>query len=481
MTERLSALDAAFFYLEDSTAPGHVGGLSVFARPRAGLDYEALVRLVEQRIALVPRYRQKVREVPGRLARPVWVDDTDFDITYHVRRSALPKPGSDAQLHDLVARLTSRPLDRSRPLWEMYLVEGLDKGRIAVITKTHQAMVDGVAALEIGQVILDVTASPRATREALWMPEPEPGAVQMVADAVVEAVQRPGEVLGTARLAVRDVTAGVSRVAEVLGGAASMAAGLVRTAASPAPTSPLNVAISRQRRYSVARTRLADYRAVRAAHGGTVNDVVLTVVTGAMRNWLLSRGESVTASTTVKAMVPMSVTTDGEPVRGGQHPATGLGNQVSSFVVDLPAGEPNPVVRLSQVAHATRVHADSGRSVSADALVRLGGFAPPTLHALGARAAGSLSRRAFNVLITNVPGPQFPLYASGARMLEMYPVVPLAHNQALTIGLTSYNGGVFYGLNADRDAMPDVDVLATLITEALEELLGTVHELRGTS
>ncbi len=473
MTVRLTALDASFFYLEEGTAPRHVGGLSVFARPRSGFDYEALVRLVEQRISLVPRYRQKVREVPGRLARPVWVDDTDFDITYHVRRSALPKPGSDAQLHDLVARLTSRPLDRSRPLWEMYLVEGLARGRIAVITKTHQAMVDGVAALEIGQVILDVTARPRDTREALWMPEPEPGGVALVAGAVVEAVQRPGEAVDTLRWAVRDAAATVGKVAEAVGGVADAVGGVLRTATRPASTSPLNVAISRQRRFTVAKTRLEDYRAVRAVHGGTVNDVMLAVVAGAMRNWLLSRGEPVTASTTVRAMVPMSVTGDVHGVSGGA--AVGApGGQVSSFLVDLPAGEPNPVMRLSQVAHATRVHAESGRSVGAESLVRLTGFSPPTLHAMGARVAATLSRRMFNVLITNVPGPQFPLYATGARMLEMYPVIPLSRNQALTIGLTSYDGGVFYGLNADRDAMSDVEVLAALISESLEELVGTV-------
>ena len=473
MNDRLSAVDASFLYLEDSTAPQHVGGVSVFARPRSGFDYEALVRLVEQRISLVPRYRQKVREVPGRLARPVWVDDTDFDVTYHVRRSALPKPGSPEQLHDLVARLTSRPLDRSRPLWEMYLVEGLARGRFAVITKTHQAMVDGVSALEISQVILDVTATPRDTRDALWMPRPEPGSVQLVTDAVLEAVQRPGEAVDTVRWAVRDAAATVGRVAEAVGGVVETIGGVLRTATSPAPTSPLNVAISRQRRFAVAATRLADYRAVRSAHGGTVNDVVLAVVAGAMRNWLLSRGESVTASTTIKAMVPMSVTGEANGVPGGV-PSGEPGSQVSSFVVNLPAGEPNPVMRLSQVAHATRVHAESGRSVGADTLARMSGFAPPTLHAVGARVAGSLARRTFNVLVTNVPGPQFPLYATGAKMLEMYPVVPLSRNQALTIGLTSYDGGVYYGLNADRDAMGDVEVLASLITEALEELVGTV-------
>ncbi len=470
MADRLSAVDASLFLLDDGTTPQHVGGLSIYARPRSGFDYEALVRLVEHRISLVPRYRQKVREVPGHLARPVWVDDTDFDITYHVRRSALPKPGNDLQLQDLVARLTSRQLDRTRPLWEMYLVEGLARGRFAIITKTHQAMVDGVSALEIGQVILDVSAKPRRTREALWMPQPGPGSVQLVTDAVLEAVQRPGEALDTVRWAVRDVTETVGKVGGTVVDALGAVGLALRSAARPAPTSPLNVAISRQRRFAAARTRLDDYRAVRDAHGGTVNDVVLTVVAGAMRGWLLSRGESVTASTTVRAMAPMSVTSD-----AGTSAAVGSpGAQVQQFLVDLPVGEGNPVVRLSQVAHATAVHAESGRSVGADTLARLTGFAPPTLHAMGSRVAGTLTRRAFNVLVTNVPGPQVPLYATGARMLEMYPVVPLAQLQALTIGLTSYDGGVYFGLNADRDAMGDVDVLAALIVESLEELVGTI-------
>ncbi|MEO6880733.1 MAG: wax ester/triacylglycerol synthase family O-acyltransferase [Mycobacteriaceae bacterium] len=477
MTDRLSAVDASLFYLDDGTAPQHVAGLSVFARPRSGFDYEALVRLVEHRIALVPRYRQKVREVPARLARPVWVDDADFDITYHVRRSALPKPGSDAQLHDLVARLVSRQLDRTRPLWEMYLVEGLARGRFAIITKTHEAMVDGVSALEIGQVILDVTAKPRHTREELWMPAPGPGSMQLLTDAALEAVTSPGEAVDAVRWATRDATRTAEKAVDLVGGALGMVGLALRTATRPAPTSPLNARISRQRRFAVARTRLDDYRAVRERHGGTVNDVVLAVVAGAMRGWLLSRGESVTAATTVRAMAPMSVTSEaGASSRApGTAPVGTPGSLVSQFLVDLPAGEPNPVVRLSQVAHATRVHEESGRSVGADALVRMTGFAPPTLHAMGARVAGTLSRRAYNVLVTNVPGPQVPLYATGAKMLEMYPVVPLARNQALTIGLTSYDGGVYFGLNADRDAMGDVDVLAALIVESLEELVGTVR------
>ena len=467
MPVRLSALDASFLYLEQPTTPMHVGGVSIFRRPRSGFDYDGLVELIEQRIALVPRYRQKVRHVPGNLARPVWVDDPDFDIAYHVRRSALPRPGSDSQLTELVARLMSRPLDHSRPLWEMYLVEGLARGRTAVLTKTHQAMVDGIRAIDIGQVILDVSAQPRRLVEELWMPEPEPGTGQLVLDAVTEALDRPAMVLEAARNAAGDAVATAGKVVAVAGGLLS----LVRTASRRAPGAPLNVQISAARRFAIARTDLDVYRRVRAGHGCTVNDVVLSVVAGALRNWLLLRGEPVTASTVLRAMVPLSVR--GEADAPGAASADSVGNRVSSFVVDLPVGEPSAVVRLHHVAHAMRAHTAGGRSVGADTLIRIGGFAPPTLHALGARAASGISKRIFNVVVTNVPGPQFPLYAAGARLLEMFPVVPLAKGQALAIGLTSYDGGVFYGFNGDRDAMSDIDALAGMVTESLDELLTT--------
>ncbi|MDT7703827.1 MAG: diacylglycerol O-acyltransferase / wax synthase [Pseudonocardiales bacterium] len=467
MPPRLSALDASFLYLEQATTPMHVGGVAIFRRPKNGLDYDRLVELVEQRISLVPRYRQKVRHVPGNLARPVWIDDTEFDVAYHVRRSALPRPGSDAQLTELVARLMSRPLDHTRPLWEMYLVEGLVKGRIAVVTKTHQAMVDGISAIDISQVILDVSPDPRPATEEVWMPRPEPSDGQLIAEAIGDAVARPSEIADNVRAATGDALATVDKVVGMAGKFLTMA----RTATRPTPRTPLNVDISTQRRFAMARTELESYRRIRAAHGCSVNDVVLSVVAGALRNWLLSRGEPVTSSASVRAMVPLSVR--GEADVPSSAASGSLGNRVSSYLVDLPVGEPSPVVRLHHVTHAMREHTSNGRNVGADTLVRIGGFAPPTLHALGARAASGISKRFFNLVVTNVPGPQFPLYAAGARMLEMFPVVPLAKGQALAIGLTSYDGGVYYGFNGDRDAMPDVDVLAGLVDESLDELLAS--------
>ena len=462
MTARLSAIDVSFLYMETRTTAMHVGGVCVLQQPAEGFDYERLVELISQRIALVPRYRQKVRFVPGRLAGPVWVDDEDFDVTYHVRRSALPKPGSDAQLRDLVGRLMSRQLDRTRPLWEIYLVEGLAGDRVGIVTKTHHAMVDGISAVDIGTVILDVTPQPREVPPDDWHPSGEPGSAALVLGAVADLVKRPLQAVDVARAAAGDARHTVGKVAGVAGGVLSSLA----TVARPAPDSPLNVRIGEQRRFGMARTSLDDYKRIRKAHGGTVNDVVLATVAGALRAWLMTRGEVVTSTTSIRAMVPVSVR--------GEHGVHAPGNRISSYFVDLPVGEANPVMRLAQVSIAMRGHKESGQSVGAETIMQLSGFAPPTLHSLGARAASGFTRRLFNLVATNVPGPQLPLYAAGARMLEMYPVVPLAKGQALSVGVTSYDGGVFYGLNADRDAMPDVDVISGLLEESLAELLETV-------
>ena len=466
MTDRLSALDVSFLYLETPTTPMHVGGVAIFNPPETdeAFDYDALCDLVSRRIAAIPRYRQKIRWVPGHLANPVWVDDEDFDISYHVRRSALPRPGSPDQLRELVGRVQSRQLDRSRPLWEIYLVEGLADGHFAIITKTHHAMVDGVSAVDVGALLLDDSPTPRAELPAeSWIPGPAPSGLSLVAGAVVDNLRRPSQVVETLRSGLTDARTTAERA---LGTAAGVVA-TVRTSLRSAPDSPLNATIGEQRRYGMAATALDDYKRVRKAHGGTVNDVVLATVAGALRTWLLTRGESVTPASTVRAMVPVSV-------RSGEQSGA-LGNRVSAIFVDLPVGEASPLVRLHRVSYAMKAHKESGQSVGADALISLSGFAPPTIHAAAARLGARMTRRLFNVVVTNVPGPQFALYAAGAEMLECYPVVPLAKEQALTVGLTSYNGGVFFGLNADRDAMPDVDVLALCIEESLGELVETVR------
>ncbi|MGX7824342.1 wax ester/triacylglycerol synthase family O-acyltransferase [Actinokineospora sp. 24-640] len=428
MPDRLSAPDASILALEDPATPRHVAGVAVFRRPRSGFDYARLVALVERRLPLVPHYRQKVTAVPGGLARPVWVDDPDFDVAYHVRRSALPRPGSDEQLFDLVARLMARPLDQSRPLWEAYLVEGLARGHVALITKTHQALVDGVRTVDFAQLILDDAPSVADEPEAPWRPRRPPTAVRLLRDAVIDTVRSPGELVENTRATVSTT---VGRLSSVF---------------APSPTGPLRTRVGKARRYAVARARLGDLRAIRAAHGGTVNDVVLAVVAGALRAWLGARGEP---RADVRALVPLAVP-DG---------------RVAAHLVDLPVGEPDPAARLRRVRQAMGPHNDT--AVAATALHRLGG-----LYSLAARAAASLS--GFELTVTNVPGPQVPLYAGPARLTEMFPVMPLAPGQALAVGVTSYDGGVYFGLTGDRDAMSDVDELAVMLGESIEELSTTV-------
>ena len=487
MPDRLSPLDVSFLYLEEPTTPMHVGSVMLLDPPPGGLDFDRLVKHVASRVAFVPRYRQRVRWVPGRLANPVWVDDERFDISYHVRRSALPRPGTATQLAELVARLQARPLDRSRPLWELILVEGLAEGRVAVVTKVHQAMVDGVQAVDLGQVVLDETADAQDPPPQTWRPSSEPSSVELVVGAVADAVRRPQEVLETVRAGLGDARETAGKAVEALTGLAVAA----RTATRSTPRSPLNHDVTEHRRFAMVATDLEDYRRIRnrlmegparqrrrrvngrapAAHvtpvptvTTSVNDVVLATLAGALRSWLLTRQVSVPPASVVRALVPMSLRVT-DPTQAGA-----VGSRVGSILVDLPTGEASPLMRLHQIAYQTKAHREAGQAVDAPAIAGIAGFAPPTLHSLGARVASGLSRRLFNLVVTNVPGPQQPLYVVGARMLSSYPVIPLARTQSLAVGLTSYDGGVYYGLNADRDAMRDLDVLAQCITESLAEL-----------
>ena len=466
MSERLRPSDMAFLANESASAPKHNATLEVFEPAEEGFDYDKLVGLIADRIAFVPRYRQRIRAVPGRLANPVWVDDDDFDLTYHVRRSALPRPGSMEQLRELVARIMSRRLDRNRPLWEVYLVEGLDGGRLAILSKSHQILVDGISTVDLGQVILDVDPGPRETVHDDWRPAREPSSPALVAEAVSDSLRDPRLAATTARGNAESLI----RVAGAVGHRAVSVAGALSNRRS-SPESPINTELSQQRRFITVKTRLEDYRKVRSVHGGTVNDVILATITGAMRSWLMTRAESVTGGRNLRAMVPMSVIDhELEP--------TSLGSQVAAHLLNLPIGESSPVVRLHQVSYALKAHKDTGRAVAADRLADVAGFAPTTFHALGARVAADQARRGFNLVITNVPGPQFPLYAAGARMLETYPVQPLLAGHALAIGVTSYDGGVYFGINADRDALPDVYVLGQCIEEALDELMDSASENR---
>ena len=466
--DRLSALDASFLYLEEPTTAMHVGSVMVFEAPPDGFDYERLLTFIGSRIARAPRYRQRVREVPGRIAGPVWVDDVEFDLAYHVRRSGLPRPGNTEQLQEFVGRIQSRPLDRNKPLWEVYLVEGLAQNRFAIVTKTHQAMVDGVSAVDIGQLILDETQDLGPIRSRSWSPRREPTKPELVLQAAAEMMIKPNHMIEAVRGGVEDA---VALGGHLLGAVGDVVSTLARTAARPAPQSPLNVRVGAPRRFAMVVTDLSDYRQIREAHSSdqargldvSITDVILATVTGALRIWLQARGEAVYSSSSVRAMVPLSIYDDADP--------KATGNRVTSCFVDLPVGEPNPALRLEQVSFQMRQQA--GGAVGAVTLAGLAGFAPPTLHHLGARLGSAVSRRIFNLVITNVPGPQQPRYAAGARLLQSYPVIPLALGQAVSIGVTSYDGTVCIGLNGDRVAMFDLDLLGDCLRDSLAELVAT--------
>lgn len=467
MPSRLSALDASFLFLDRETTPMHAGGLAIFEPPAEGLDLDRMIRLVRQRLPFVPRYRQRVRSIPFGVARPVWVDDEHFDITYHVRRSALPKPGTREQLDELVARIISRRLDRDRPLWELYLIEGLQDGKVAIVSKTHEALVDGISAVDIAQVLLDDSPQTPVTPGDTWQARPEPSGVELLSEAVAEIAARPGAAIDAVRKAGSDVTS----VAQRVGGRVGRALSTVAAVARPTPSSPLNVEIGAQRRFATFDLDLKDVKQVRSVLGGSINDAILALLAGALRSWLLARGLGVSQGDVLRAMLPVSIavpTLEGETV----------GSKVAATIVDLPVGEPDPAVRVQQISYQMAQLEENDHFVGATSIADIAGFGPPTLHALGARLGASLTRRVYNLVITNVPGPQHPLYAAGARMTSAYPVVPLGIGQALSIGLTSYDGGVYLGLFADREAIADLDVLVTCLQEARTELLVRCEERR---
>ena len=474
MPQRLTPLEVSLLALDTAHTPGHVGTVDIFDSGPEGFEYERLIGLVRERIPFVPRYRQRVRGIPARLAPPVWVDDESFDLTFHVRQSALPRPGNLAQLREFVGRVMARRLDWSRPLWEMYLVEGLEEDRFALVAKSHLCLVDGIDTVDIGQVLLDATPRPHAVPavgayEDSWHPVPEPSSLELLAAALLESVQDPAIAIENLRGALTSALGVAVAVGEAVGGIGGALGELAADALRgqrPSAHSPLAGLVSEQRRFATVVAPLGDLKAVRQQHHQTINDVVLAMISGGLRSWLLTRGESIGAGTTLTALVPMSVTEDdGEP--------TSLGSQVAPRLQRLPIGEPNPLMRLHQVAYDTQAHKDSGRAVDARSLADIAGFAPTTLHALGVRTSSEVVRKPHDLVITNVPGPQVPLFAAGAQLVASYPVLPLTAGHVLAIGVTSYDGEVFFGLTADRDAISDLDVLAQCLLDALEELLDT--------
>jgi len=458
--DRLGPRDLAFLTQETASAPRHNCSVEILEPGEGAFDYDTFLALVADRLSFAPRYRQRVRVVPGRLAAPVWVDDERFDLEYHVRRSALPRPGSLTQLRDLVSRIVSRPLDRSRPLWEIYFVEGLADGRVAVLSKTHQALVDGTHTVDLGQALYDAKPSvPEADGDG-WNPRTSSGPA-LVFGAVRDVLTDATTLSATARH-----TGGflVSRV----GGALALTRSLAQavTGRRPERPSPLSGPLSQQRLVVAVETRLEDYRRIRDVHGGTVNDVILAVVAGGLRAWMMTRAESFSGLRRLPAVVPVSVIDD-------DLEATAMGTQIAPHFVELPVGEPSPVVRLHQVSYSFEKHQETSRTVAADRLAGITGFAPATFHAMGSRVAAAAVPRGYQLSVTNVPGPQSPRYAAGARLVATYPVHPLEPGHAVAIGVTSYDGRVFFGLTADRDLVPDAHVLGQCLEEALDELLDT--------
>lgn len=448
--DRLSPLDASFLNSDSPSEPRQIASLAILEGGADALDHDRLIQVISERIDLVPRYRQIPRRMPAGLGAPVWIDDTSFDLSRHVRRSALPKPGGKDALHELVGRLIARRLDLDRPLWELYLIEGLDDGSSALLFKAHQALVDGSQTVDLAQVLLEESAHAREIPHEDWSARREPGAAALLAGSVSSVARRPSE-------AVRSVESGLAKVARLVPFVGS---------AAPAPPGPLTSPLSRHRRFSTLTVSFEAFRKVRAAHGGTINDVILASIAGGLRGWMLTRAEPVTPKSSFRAMVPMSViAADGLP--------TSFGSKVRGHLLSLPVGESNPVVRLHQVSYALKGHRETGTAVAANKLAQLPGFATSTFHAVGARVADSDTGRAHNVVITNVPGPQEPVYMAGRKLKEVYPAIPLSGHRAVSIGVTSYNGRVFFGIVGDREAIPDIDVLGQCILDAVNELLET--------
>jgi WS/DGAT/MGAT family acyltransferase len=453
--DRLTGLDASFLHLEGADTHMHVASTILFEGPAP--KYVEFRDHIASRLDLVPRFRQKLAFVPFNQGRPKWVDDPHLNLDYHVRHTSLPTPGSEEQLKNLAARFFSQQLDRSKPLWELWLVEGLKGGRFAVIGKSHHALVDGVAGIDITTVLFDMEKDPPEPehRNPPWVPRPEPTGAQLLAEAMVERAVSPREGLRFARRVLRGPRRAARKLQESL-----VAAGTFAWAGMAAPDTPFNVDIGPHRRFAWVRASLADMKKVKNELGGTVNDVVLAAVTGALGRFLRAHGHS-TAGLEIRAMVPVSIRAADE--RGD------TGNKVSAMMAPLPVWCEDPVERLKLVSASMGDLKKSKQAMGATLLTELADFAPPTIT--GAAARLQSQQRFFNLVVTNVPGPQFPLYLLGRRMERVFPMVPLAKRQALCVGIMSYDGQVNFGLIGDYDAMSELEGLADDLQASLEELV----------
>jgi diacylglycerol O-acyltransferase / wax synthase len=453
--DRLSSTDVSFLTNESSTSHMHVGAIMIFEGPAP--SYEDLVEHIRSRSHAVPRFRQKLAYPPAQTGRPFWIDDPNLNLEYHVRHSALPAPGSEEQLRRMAGRVFSQQLDRSKPLWELWLVQGLTRNRFALLTKTHHAVVDGVSGVDIATVLFDLNPVPEpAEPDESWAPSPEPSSTTLLARGVedlvsapVRAARRLEQVVEHPEGAIRQVRDAVEAVSEV-----------GWNFANPAPKVPLNVEIGSHRRFVWVRSDLDHFKRIKNELGGTVNDVVLAVVTGALRDWLRGRGIR-TEGLELRTQVPVSIRASDEH---GQ-----LGNRLAVIRAPLPVYIADPIRRLQSVSQAMTGLKQSKQALGAEVISRFNDFAPPTLLAQAARI--NFSTRLFNLTVTNVPGPQVPLYVLGRELEDIFPIGFLPPNQALFVAIMSYNGGVNFGLLADYDAMDDVDVIAQGIEGATAELV----------
>ncbi|MGI8594303.1 MAG: WS/DGAT/MGAT family O-acyltransferase [Solirubrobacteraceae bacterium] len=459
--DRLTATDASFLAQEGSSSHMHVGAILIFeGSPPAIGDFLDHIR---SRLHLVPRYRQKLAVPPVQMGRPLWVDDPSFNLEYHVRHTALPAPGSEEQLIRLACRIFSQGLDRSKPLWESWLVERLEGNRFALVSKTHHALVDGMAGVDLATVLFDAEPVPAPAEHPTggeWLPRPEPGSALLVAAGVKGIVTAGVEVAGRAIAAAAKPETTVRRVQEAVEGVGE----IVWAGLNPAPDTPLNVPIGPHRRFAELRCELEEFKKVKNAFGGTVNDVVLTVVAGALRRFLHSRGVA-TEGLELRGLVPVSIRSEEEEGQGG--------NRLAAMRAPLPVYVRDPVVRLGLVKEAMDGLKESKQAIGAEVLAGVNNFAPPTILAQASRL--NFSTRLFNVIVTNVPGPQMPLYVLGRELLDLFPIGFLPENHALFVAIMSYNGKVNFGLLADYDALPDVEDIADGVRQSLDELLAAAR------
>jgi diacylglycerol O-acyltransferase / wax synthase len=452
--DRLSSVDVSFLTNESASSHMHVGGILIFEGPPP--SYDDVLDHISGRLHLVPRFRQKLAHPPVQTGRPFWVDDPNFNLTYHVRHSALPAPGSEEQLRRMAARVFSQQLDRTKPLWELWLVQGLTRKRFALITKTHHALVDGVSGVDIATVLFDTKPVPEpAEPDHDWVPDPEPSRASLAAKGVEGLLGTPLRLARRLEHGIQHPQATLRQLAEAAEGVGEIGWAF----ANPAPKVPLNVDIGSHRRFVWVRSDLAHMKRVKDALGGTVNDVVLAVVAGGVRDWLHGRGIR-TEGLELRAQVPVSIRAEDER---GQ-----LGNRLAAMRAPLPVYIADPVRRLHAVTRAMQGLKQSNQALGAEVITRFNDFAPPTLLAQAARI--NFSTRLFNLVVTNVPGPQIPLYVLGRELEDIFPVGFLPPHQALFVAIMSYNGGINFGLLADYDSIDDVEVIAEGIERSIAEL-----------